>query len=100
MKWPAFSYVRAESLDDLWRLKAEHGAAAQVLAGGQTLLATLAFRLSEPAVLVDISRIAALRGIAAAGGMLRIGALTRHAELGRDPLVRSHAPLLDRKSVV
>lgn len=94
MKWPAFSYVRAESLDDLWRLKAEHGAAAQVLAGGQTLLATLAFRLSEPAVLVDISRIAALRGIAAAGGMLRIGALTRHAELGRDPLVRSHAPLL------
>jgi carbon-monoxide dehydrogenase medium subunit len=94
MKWPAFSYVRAESLDHLWRLKAEHGAAAQVLAGGQTLLATLAFRLSEPAVLVDITRIAALRGIATEGGVLRIGALTRHAELGRDPLVRSHAPLL------
>jgi hypothetical protein len=48
MKWPAFAYLRADSLDDVWRAQAEHGAAAQVIAGGQTLLATLAFRLSEP----------------------------------------------------
>lgn len=94
MKWPAIGYARATSLDELWRLQAEHGAAAQLLAGGQTLLATLAFRLSDPKILLDITRIAALRGIAVQGGVLRIGALTRHAELGRDPLVAQHAPLL------
>jgi carbon-monoxide dehydrogenase medium subunit len=94
MKWPDIGYVRATSLDDLWRIRAEHGPEAQLLAGGQTLLATLAFRLSQPKLLVDITRIEALRGIALAGGVLRIGALTRHAELGRDPLVARHAPLL------
>ncbi len=94
MKWPAIGYVRAGSLEDVWRARAEHGSAAQILAGGQTLLATLAFRLSEPKVLVDITRVAALRGVALAGGVLRIGALTRHAELARDPLVAQHAPLL------
>lgn len=94
MKWPAIGYVRAASLEDLWTAQATHGAAAQVLAGGQSLLATLAFRLSDPKVLVDITRIAALRGVSEAGGVLRIGALTRHAELGRDLLVARHAPLL------
>lgn len=94
MKWPAFGYARARSLDDVWRLQAEHGDGAQVIAGGQTLLATLAFRLSEPALLIDITRVAGLRGIALNGGVLRIGALTRHAELGRDELVARYAPLL------
>lgn len=94
MKWPAFGYVRASTLDDVWRLQAQHGDGARLLAGGQTLLATLAFRLSEPTLLVDITRIAALRGVSVAGSVLRIGALTRHAELGRDPLVARHAPLL------
>lgn len=94
MKWPAIGYVRAGSLEDVWRARAEHGGAAQILAGGQTLLATLAFRLSDPKVLVDITRVAALRGVSVAGGTLRIGALTRHAELARDPLVKQHAPLL------
>ena len=94
MKWPAFGYLQASTLDEVWRARAEHGEGARVVAGGQTLLATLAFRLSEPDVLVDITRIAVLRGIGVEGGMLRIGALTRHAELGRDPLVAQHAPLL------
>jgi len=94
MKWPAFGYARADSLEDAWRLLAAHGEDARVIAGGQTLLATLAFRLSEPSVLVDISRLPALRGVRVTDGVLRIGALTRHAELGRDPLVALHAPLL------
>ncbi len=94
MKWPAIGYARATSLDELWQLQAEHGDAAQVLAGGQTLLATLAFRLSDPRILLDITRIEALRGIDVSSGVLRIGALTRHAELARDPLVAEHAPLL------
>ncbi len=94
MKWPAMGYVRAASLPDLWSVLAQHGASAQIIAGGQTLLATLAFRLSEPGTLVDITRIPELRGVSVTGGVLRIGALTRHAELGRDALVRAHAPLL------
>lgn len=94
MKWPALGYLRASSLDALWRAQAEHGAGAQILAGGQTLLATLAFRLSDPGLLIDITRIPELRGVTVAGGVLRIGALTRHAELGRDALVAAHAPLL------
>ncbi len=94
MKWPATSYRRASSLGDVWQAFAEGGAGVQLLAGGQTLLATLAFRLSEPALLLDITRIPTLRGIALHGGALRIGALTTHAGLGRDPLVARHAPLL------
>jgi len=94
MKWPAFGYAKASSLADLWRLQAEHGADARILAGGQTLLATLAFRLSDPKLLIDITRIDALRGIALVGGQLRLGALTRHADLARDPHVARHAPLL------
>jgi carbon-monoxide dehydrogenase medium subunit len=94
MKWPAFDYARASSLADLWRLQAQHGADARILAGGQTLMATLAFRLSDPKLLIDITRIDALRGITLAGGALRLGALTRHADLASDPLVARHAPLL------
>ncbi|MGQ3353873.1 MAG: FAD binding domain-containing protein [Phreatobacter sp.] len=94
MKWPAMGYARVDSLDELWRALDAAGPEAQILAGGQSLLATLSFRLSEPSGLVDITRIAALRGVSMAGSTLRIGALTRHAELGRDPLVAAHAPLL------
>lgn len=94
MKWPAFGYLRATTLEDVWRAQTEHGEDARVIAGGQTLLATLAFRLSEPKLLVDITRVTSLRGIAESGDVLRIGALTRHAEIGRDQLVARHAPLL------
>ena len=57
MKWPAFGYVRASTLAGLWQLKAETGPDAKIIAGGQSLLATLAFRLSQPSVLIDISKL-------------------------------------------
>jgi aerobic carbon-monoxide dehydrogenase medium subunit len=94
MKAPPFGYVRANTLLEAFRLWSEAGPEAKLLAGGQSLLATLAFRLSEPTVLVDISRVADLRGIAASGKSLRVGALTTHAELGADAAVRQHVPLL------
>jgi carbon-monoxide dehydrogenase medium subunit len=94
MKWPAMGYERAKSLAELWSVMETRGSAAQIIAGGQTLLATLAFRLSEPAILVDITGIPELRGISLQGQALRIGALTLHADLCRDPLVKTHAPLL------
>jgi len=94
MKAPPFAYVRAASLADALARWREAGPEARLLAGGQTLLASLAFRLSEPATLIDISRVAELSGIAEAGEAIRIGALTTHAELGASELVRSRLPLI------
>lgn len=94
MKSPAFDYVRAESPRHALQLLRQHGESARVLAGGQTLLATLNMRLSEPALLVDIGALDALRGITLDGGTLRIGALTTHREIEESPLVAEHAPLL------
>jgi aerobic carbon-monoxide dehydrogenase medium subunit len=94
MKAPPFAYVRAGSLADVFAQWSAAGPEAKLLAGGQSLLATLAFRLSEPSTLIDISRVAELQGIAEAGDGLRIGALTTHAELGASDLVRRRAPLL------
>ena len=94
MKAPPFDYVRVAALPEVFALLQQHGDQARVLAGGQTLLATLNMRLSEPALLIDIGGLAALRGIALAGGMLRIGALTTHAEIESSALVAVHAPLL------
>jgi len=94
MKSPAFDYIRADSPQHAFELLAKHGDDARVIAGGQTLLATLNMRLSQPALLVDIAGFDAWRGIAVQGGMLRIGALTRHSEVESSPLVARHAPLL------
>jgi carbon-monoxide dehydrogenase medium subunit len=94
VKSPAFDYVRAESPQQVFELLHRHGDDARVLAGGQTLLATLNMRLSQPALLVDINALDALHGIAVAGNVLRIGALTRHVEIEESALVARHAPLL------
>jgi len=94
MKWPAFEYARPTSLDAFFALRAGAGGDAKVLAGGQSLLASLAFRLSEPSLLIDITAIEALSGVRESAGGIEIGALTRHAMLERDPLIRRHAPLL------
>jgi aerobic carbon-monoxide dehydrogenase medium subunit len=94
MKSPAFDYVRADSTDHVFALLAQHGDDARILAGGQTLLATLNMRLSQPALLIDINTISSLRGISVHGSTLRIGALTRHVEIEESPLVAQHAPLL------
>lgn len=94
MKAPPFAYVRATSLTDALHRWRDAGPDARVLAGGQSLLATLAFRLSEPGTLIDISRLKELRGIVQTGNAIRVGALTTHAELGSSGLVREHVPLV------
>lgn len=94
MKAPPFAYVRATSLTDAFNLWRDAGPEARLLAGGQSLLATLAFRLSEPSTLIDISRVRELRGIVQTGAAIRVAALTTHAELAANELVRSHVPLL------
>ena len=94
MKSPAFDYVRADSAAHALALLAQHGDDARLLAGGQTLLATLNMRLSQPRLLVDIGGLQALAGITLHGNVLRIGALTKHVEVEESPLVAQHAPLL------
>lgn len=94
MKAPAFDYQKPRSLDAMFALMAAHGDEARLLAGGQTLLATLNMRLSEPALLIDITAIDALKGMAVQGDVLRIGALVTHSEIEASPLVAAHAPLL------
>lgn len=94
MKSPAFDYIKPRSLGQVFDLLAEYGDEARLLAGGQTLLATLNMRLSEPALLIDINQIESLKGIRLVDGALRIGALARHSEIEASALVAQHAPLM------
>lgn len=83
MKPAPFSYHRARSADEAVSLLAELGDDAKLLAGGQSLVAMMNFRLARPAALVDISRLAELRYVRAHDGGLRIGALALHRDLER-----------------
>ena len=94
MKAAAFSYVRPTCLNDVLGLLAEHGDEARLLAGGQTLLATLNMRLSEPTLLIDMQAVSELKGLTLQGSTLRIGALVTHTEIETSELVARHAPLL------
>ena len=90
----AFEYVRAESVDHAVSALAEHGDEAKVLAGGQSLLPLMRLRLAAPEVVVDVGRLADLRGVREDGDALVIGALTTHHEVMNNELVRQHARLL------
>ena len=94
MKAPRFAYARPASVAEALALLAEHKDDARVLAGGQSLVPMLNFRVAAPKVLVDINRIAGLSGIKVAKNHIRIGALTRHVELERSADVARHLPLI------
>jgi carbon-monoxide dehydrogenase medium subunit len=88
-----FDYHAPATLDDALALLGEHGD-AKILAGGQSLIPAMRFRLAQPAVLVDINSIGGLAYIREEGGALRIGALTREAEIEASPVVGQKYPLL------
>jgi aerobic carbon-monoxide dehydrogenase medium subunit len=94
MKASAFDYARATSVANALELLATHGEGARVLAGGQSLLPAMNLRLVAPELIVDIGELDELRGVAVKGGVLSIGALTRHADLLKSPEIAAHAPLL------
>jgi len=89
-----FEYVAAGSTAQAIDLLAEHGDDAKALAGGHSLLPMMKLRLAAPTVLIDITRLPELRGIRADGDEIVIGAITRHAEVAADELIRTDAPLL------
>jgi CO/xanthine dehydrogenase FAD-binding subunit len=90
-----FDYTRPESIAEACAILGED-MDARVLAGGQTLVPMLAMRLARPSLLVDITRIDALKGIARDGDMLVIGAATRQAEALASGLIRADVPLLSK----
>ncbi len=94
MKPPPFEYFEPASVEEAIGLLREHGEEAKLLAGGQSLVPLLAFRLLRPGCLVDLNRVAGLDGIAERDGGLVIGAMVRQRAVERSPLVRARAPLL------
>ena len=92
MKPAPFAYAKARSLGHAIELLA--GAEARVLAGGQSLIATLNMRLSHPSLLVDINGLDGLDRIAVVNGTVEIGALTRHAQAEHSSEIARHAPLI------
>lgn len=93
MKPPRFKYLAPDSLAAALAAKAELGSEARFLAGGQSLIPALNFRLASPAVLIDINGLAELEYVRE-DGALRIGALTRTRTLERSELVAKHQPLI------
>jgi carbon-monoxide dehydrogenase medium subunit len=93
LKPAPFGFAKAKSVEHAIALLGEH-ADARLLAGGQSLIATLNMRLSAPKLLIDINALDELKRISVAGDWLEIGALVRHAEAERSPEVARHAPLL------
>jgi carbon-monoxide dehydrogenase medium subunit len=86
-----FDYVAPTSLDEALAALAEAGDDAKIIAGGQSLLPVLRMRLNAPEKVVDLGRIDALRGVRDDGDAIVVGAMTTHADVLKDPLVREHA---------
>ncbi|MBU8539611.1 FAD binding domain-containing protein [Falsiroseomonas tokyonensis] len=95
MKPAPFAWHAPEDLAAALALKAQHGGEAQFLAGGQSLVPAMNFRVAQPAVLVDLNRVAALDSLAFdAEGTLRVGAMCRYRRIERDAEVARRLPLL------
>jgi carbon-monoxide dehydrogenase medium subunit len=90
----AFDYKRASSAAEAISLVAEYGDDAKFLAGGHSLLPLMKLRLAQPSVLVDIGRLKDLSYIRDAGDHIAIGALTRHMDVEKSPVLAQHVPLL------
>jgi len=95
LKPAPFIYFAPSTLDEALALVAQHGEEGKVLAGGQSLIPTMNFRLAQPTVLIDLNNIAELFYVTShPSGGLRIGAMTRQRTVERDAQVIQHAPLL------
>ena len=94
MKPAPFEYHRPGTVEEALAVLARHSGDAKPLAGGQSLIPAMNFRLARPAVLVDLNRIPALAGIRGSADGLRIGAMTRQRAVERDATVARDAPLV------
>ena len=91
---PAFEYLRPKTLPEAVAMLQQHGDDAKILSGGQSLIPMMKLRLARPSHLIDINRVTGLSYIKEEGGFLKIGGLTREAELEASDLIRKKYPLL------
>lgn len=94
MKPAPFKYFAPHSLDEALALKKEHGHEAKILAGGQSLIPAMNFRLAQASILIDLNNIKELRKIEKQNGSLHIGAMTLQSQAEKSELVEKHNPLL------
>lgn len=91
-----FDYEAPATVAEALTLLSEDSREVKVLAGGQSLLPVLKLRMADPELVVSLQKIDELRGVRTEGETLVIGAMTRHADVTREPLIGAHAPLLAR----
>ena len=91
---PTFDYLRPKTIPEAIALLQQYGDDAKILSGGQSLIPMMKLRLARPAYLIDINRIAGLSYVKEEDGHLKIGGLTREAELESSPLIRSRYPII------
>ena len=91
---PAFEYLRPKTIPEAITLLQQHGEDAKILSGGQSLIPMMKLRIAHPTYLIDINRISGLSYIKEEDGFLKIGGLTREAELEASSLVRAKYPIL------
>ncbi|RST72709.1 xanthine dehydrogenase family protein subunit M [Siminovitchia acidinfaciens] len=89
-----FDYVRADSVERAIQLLQESDGEGKLIAGGHSLLPLMKFRLTEPGLLIDISRISELKGVRKEGDRVIVGAMTTHREAANDPVIKEHIPVL------
>ena len=94
MKPASFEYYRPQSLDEALSLLAEHAGDAKPLAGGQSLIPAMNFRLAAPAVLVDLNALGELSYIVDGPDGVRVGGMTRQRTVERSPAIAASAPLV------
>jgi aerobic carbon-monoxide dehydrogenase medium subunit len=94
MKPAPFDYVAPTTIDEALGVLAEAGGGATIIAGGQTLVPLLNLRMNQPFVIVDINRIAELKGVTRADGGTRVGPMTRQAEALADATLARHLPVM------
>jgi len=91
---PAFEYLRPNTIPEAIALLQQHGEDAKILSGGQSLIPMMKLRIARPGYLIDINRISGLSYIKEEGGFLKIGGLTREAELESSAVIRAKYPIL------
>lgn len=94
MKAAAFEFRRPATLDETLALLQDRGGESRVLAGGQSLVPMLHMRLVQPELVIDLERVEGLAGVSLEDDAVRIGAMTRYAELERTSAIAAHAPLI------
>ena len=94
MKPAPFEYFAPDSLEQALELLHKYGDSARLLAGGQSLVPAMNFRIVQPSVLIDLNRLGALSYISQDDGLLRVGAMTRERQLEFHPLLPKLSPLL------